>query len=61
MDEEEEETFTLTLSGAVNATLDGGSATLAATGTIVDDDVPSVSVSFASATYSAAEGGEASR
>ena len=49
VDEAEEETFTLTLSGAVNATLPRrGNATLAATGTIVDDDDPQVTVSFAS-------------
>ena len=38
VDEEEEETFTLTLSSASNATLAGGQSTLAATGTITDDD-----------------------
>ena len=36
--EAEQETFTLTLSGAVNAALAGGGATLQATGTIIDDD-----------------------
>ena len=36
---EGDETFALTLSGAANATLSGGSATLAATGTIENDDL----------------------
>ena len=58
-DEEEEETFTLTLSGALQATLDGGGATLAATGTIVDDDDPAVTVAFASERVTASEGGAA--
>ena len=38
VDEEEEETFTVTLTNAVNATIEDASAT----GTITDDDVPSV-------------------
>ena len=38
VDEAEEETFTVTLSGALNATLAGGGTTLSATGTIEDDD-----------------------
>ena len=38
VDEEEEETFTVTLSNAVNAGIEDASAT----GTITDDDVPSV-------------------
>ena len=38
VDEDEEETFTVTLSGATNATLAGGGTTLSATGTIEDDD-----------------------
>ena len=45
-DEAEEETFTLRLSGAVNATLSGGGTTLSATVTITDDDVPWVSLEF---------------
>ena len=52
VDEEEEETFTVTLTNAVNATIEDA----AATGTITDDDVPSVSVSFEQGTYSVAEG-----
>ena len=36
--DEEDETFTVTLSGAVNATLAGGEPTLSVTGTITDDD-----------------------
>ena len=43
VDEADEETFTLTLSGAVNAALDGGNPTLAVTGTITDDDARGVS------------------
>ena len=47
VDEEEEETFTLTLSSASNATLAGGQSTLAATGTITDDDgTPTVTLSL---------------
>ena len=41
---EVDETFTLTLSNANNAGLSGGGATLAATGTIVDDDLAHVSI-----------------
>ena len=42
VDEAEEETFTVTLSGALNATLAGGGTTLSVTGTIEDDDDPAV-------------------
>ena len=52
VDEEEEETFTVTLTNAVNAGIEDASAT----GTITDDDVPSVSVSFEKGTYTVAEG-----
>ena len=52
VDEEEEETFTVTLTNAVNATIEDASAT----GTITDDDVPSVHVSFEQGTYMVAEG-----
>ena len=52
VDEEEEETFTITLSNAVHAMIGDASAT----GTITDDDVPTVTVSFEQATYTAAEG-----
>ena len=55
VDEEEEETFTVTLTNAVNATIEDASAT----GTITDDDVPSVSVSFEQGTYTVAEGSTA--
>ena len=58
VDEEETETFTLTLSNAAQAGLAGGAGTLAATGTITDNDDPAVAVSFGAETYTAAEGGE---
>ena len=45
VDEAAEETFTVTLSGARQATLAGGGSKLEATGTIVDDDVRGVTVS----------------
>ena len=45
VDEAAEETFTVTLSGARQATLAGGETKLEATGTIVDDDVRGVTVS----------------
>ena len=48
----EAETFTVTLTDAVNATIDDASAT----GTITDDDVPSVEVSFEQGSYSVDEG-----
>ena len=56
VDEDEEETFTLTLSGAAGAELAGGETTLVVTGTITDDDVPSVTVGFATSTHAVAEG-----
>ena len=43
--DEADETFTLTLSNARNATLSGGRAILEATGTITDDDTRGVTVS----------------
>ena len=46
-DEAEEETFTLTLSNAQGASLAGGGSTLEVTGTITDDDDPTVKASFA--------------
>ena len=52
VDEEEEETFTVTLTNAVNATIEDASAT----GTITDDDVPSVEVSFGEDSYTVDEG-----
>ena len=52
VDEEEEETFTVTLTNAVNATIEDASAT----GTITDDDVPAVEVNFEQSTYTVAEG-----
>ena len=54
-DEAEEETFTVTLSGASGALL----AVAQATGTIEDDDEPQVAVRFGAASYAAAEGGSA--
>ena len=56
IDEEEQETFTLTLSNATVAELVGGESTLAATGTIVDNDDPQVTVSFGESAYPVAEG-----
>ena len=56
VDEEEEETFTLTLSNASNATLAGAQATLAATGTITDDDARGVTVTPTALTVD--EGGD---
>ena len=58
-DEAEEETFTVTLSGALNATLAGGGTTLSVTGTIEDDDDPAVTVAFDRGSYTATEGGSA--
>ena len=52
VDEEEEETFTVTLTNAVNAKIEDASAT----GTITDDDVPSVEVSFGEDSYTVDEG-----
>ena len=46
LDEADEETFKVTLSGAVNATLTGGESTLEVTGTIEDNDsVPELELS----------------
>ena len=56
IDEAEEETFTVRLSNAMHAVLAGGGTTLDATGTITDDDVPVVRVSFGAATYTVDEG-----
>ncbi len=56
-DEEEEETFRLTLSNAQHASLAGGGSTLEVAGTIRDDDDPEVEVSFGSANYGVTEGG----
>ena len=53
----EEKMFSLTLSGASNASLAGGGATLTATGTIEDDDEPEVEVSFDQTSYTVNEGG----
>ena len=58
-DEEEEETFRLTLSNPQHASLAGGGSTLEVAGTIRDDDDPEVEVSFGSANYEAREGGTA--
>ena len=54
VDEEEEETFTVTLSNWSNATV----ADATATGTIEDDDIPQLVVSFDPATYTVDEGSE---
>ena len=56
-DEEEEETFRLTLRNAQHASLAGGGSTLQVLGTIRDDDDPEVEVSFGSANYGVTEGG----
>ena len=53
-EEVEAETFTVTLSGAANATLQDATGT----GTIEDDDDPAVTVAFGAASYGAAEGGD---
>ena len=55
-DEEEEETFRLTLSNVRNGVLAGGGSTLRVTGTIEDDDDPEVTVSFGRSRYDVAEG-----
>ena len=55
-DEEEEETFRLTLSNVRNGVLAGAGSTLRVTGTIEDDDDPAVTVSFARSRYEVAEG-----
>ena len=57
IDEEEEETFTLTLSNVQGASLAGGGSILAVTGTITDDDDPTVTASFEQSAYSVDEGG----
>ena len=56
VDEEEEETFRLTLRNARHAALAGGGSTLQVLGTIQDDDDPEVEVLFGSASYSVTEG-----
>ena len=57
LDEADEETFTLTLSGAGQAALAGGGQTLAATGTIADDDdAPELSIADARVTENVASG-----
>ena len=55
-DEDEEETFRLTLSNVRNGVLAGGGPTLRVTGTIEDDDEPAVTVSFGRSRYDVAEG-----
>ena len=57
VDEEEEETFTVTLTNAMNATIEDASAT----GTITDDDVPAVTVSFEKGSYTVDEGSTVDR
>ncbi len=56
--DEVDETFRMRLSGARHATLAGGGATLAATGTILDDDEPAVSIA---ADAAAVQEGQAAR
>ncbi len=56
-DEEEAETFHLTLRSSRHASLVGGGSTLQVTGTIRDDDDPEVELSFGSANYELREGG----
>ncbi len=56
VDEEEEETFRLTLRNPRHASLAGGGSTLEVFGTIEDDDDPAVAASFGSADYAVAEG-----
>ena len=51
-EEEENETFTITLTGPNNASLDASSGTV----TITDDDDPAVTASFGQAAYSVDEG-----
>ena len=43
---EDDETFTLTLSNPSNAALPGGASSVAATGTIIDDDKPTVTITL---------------
>ena len=58
-DEEETETFSFTLSNAVNSVFAGGAPTVSAVGHIVDDDDPRVAASFATDAYTVAEAGGA--
>ncbi len=55
-DESEQERFTFTLASAANAVLAGGGSTLAARGTILDNDHPEVEVTFGASSYEAEEG-----
>ena len=56
LDEEEAESFHVTLSNVQNAELAGGLSTLEITGTILDDDDPEITASFGAASYEVAEG-----
>ena len=57
LDEADEETLTLTLSNAAQATLAGGGHTVTATGTIADDDaLPELSIGNASVSEGAVDG-----
>ena len=56
VDEDEEETFTLTLSNVQEASLASGGSTLTATGTIIDNDDPIVTASFKQTAYNVDEG-----
>ena len=56
-DEEETETYTLTISNVVNGALTGGASTVSAMGRIADNDDPRVVASFATDAHTVAEGG----
>ena len=57
--EADQETFTLVLRNPSGASLAGGANELTATATVTDNDDPDVTLRFASAAHTAAEGGEA--
>ena len=56
VDEAESETLGFTLSNPMHAVLAGGGSTLRVSGTILDDDDPTVSVSFGASGYTVSEG-----
>ena len=57
IEEDETETFELRLDNPVNAGFEDGVGTLSATGSIRDDDIPLVRVSFDRTVHAASEGG----
>ena len=59
VDEAESETLGFTLSNPMHAVLAGGGSTLRVSGTILDDDDPTVSVSFGASGYTVSEGASA--